>query len=80
MNKRTYTSVYLIHVTDNFCCVVLPNRCTADCRMVDQCELFIKKHALLLDRLQLRRNLMLHFINMVDFGVLKAAFLPELFT
>jgi len=51
----------------------LKTGCTADCQMPSSCRLFVDRHHQRIHQLNLRRNLILHFVNLVDFRVIRAS-------
>uniref|UniRef100_H2YZ91 Uncharacterized protein n=1 Tax=Ciona savignyi TaxID=51511 RepID=H2YZ91_CIOSA len=54
---------------------VMKHNCIADAQLATTCREFLDVHAALIVKHNLRRNLLLHFVTLVDFGVLKASVL-----
>ncbi|CAK8686565.1 unnamed protein product [Clavelina lepadiformis] len=57
---------------------IMKHRCIADGQMSNSCQHFIDLYASLIIRHNLRRNLLLHLVTLLDFGVLKASALLSL--
>uniref|UniRef100_F6UZR0 Uncharacterized protein n=1 Tax=Ciona intestinalis TaxID=7719 RepID=F6UZR0_CIOIN len=52
---------------------IMKHSCIADAQMLSTCREFLNQYTTLIVKHSLRRNLLLHFVTLVDFGVLKAS-------
>nr|XP_002129124.1 polycomb protein suz12-A [Ciona intestinalis] len=57
---------------------IMKHSCIADAQMLSTCREFLNQYTTLIVKHSLRRNLLLHFVTLVDFGVLKASALCSL--